>query len=235
MQISCKDVSLGYGNTVVVDNLSFTVNKGDYLCIIGENGAGKTTLMKSILGTIKPLSGTIERSAELDGSTIGYLTQSSESQKDFPASVREVVMSGFQKKCGFRPFYNKAERTEARAIMQRMGIDKLERKCFSQLSGGQRQRVLLSRALCATSQILFLDEPVGGLDVSASSEMYQVIQQLNRQYNITILMITHDIECAIQYATHILKLGSQNFFGTTAQYLDTLEQQGDKVRGCTCL
>lgn len=235
MQISCKDVSLGYGNTVVVDNLSFTVNKGDYLCIIGENGAGKTTLMKSILGALKPLSGTIARSAELDGSTIGYLTQSSESQKDFPASVREVVMSGFQKKCGLRPFYNRAERTEASAIMQRMGIDNLGSKSFSQLSGGQRQRVLLSRALCATSQILFLDEPVGGLDVSASSEMYQVIQQLNRQDNITILMITHDIECAIQYATHILKLGNQNFFGTVQQYAERLEMQGDKVRGCTCL
>ncbi len=235
MQITCTDASLGYGNMVVVSNLSFEVNKGDYLCIIGENGAGKTTLMKSILGAIKPISGTIERSAELHGSTIGYLTQSSEAQKDFPASVREVVMSGFQKKCGWRPFYNKAERQEAQAIMHKMGIDKIASKSFSQLSGGQKQRVLLSRALCATTQMLFLDEPVAGLDTHASADMYETIHTLNSRDGVTIMMITHDIECAIQYASHILQIGQSNFFGTKEQYIAMLAEHGDKVRGCTCI
>ncbi len=228
-------MSLGYNNKKIVENLNFQVDKGDYLCIVGENGAGKTTLMKSILGMLKPMDGVIERGEGLEKSEIGYLTQSSESQKDFPASVREVVLSGFQKKCGFRPFYNKAEKQEANQTMQRMGIDKLAKKCFRELSGGQKQRVLLSRALCATHQMLFLDEPVAGLDTNSSAEMYEVISELNKQENVTILMITHDIECAISYASHILKVGEQNFFGTKQEYLDSLDKLGSRVKGCTCL
>lgn len=235
MQISCKNVSLGYGNKKIVENLNFEVNKGDYLCIIGENGVGKTTLMKSILGILKPLDGVIERGDNLEKTAIGYLTQSSETQKDFPASVKEVVMSGFVKKSGFRPFYTKAEKAEAMAIMQRMGIQDLAKKCFRELSGGQKQRVLLSRALCATNQMLFLDEPVAGLDTIASAEMYDVIKEINVKEKVTILMITHDIECAIDYASHILKIGKTNFYGTKDEYLQILDESHTKLKGCTCL
>ncbi len=235
MQIECREISLGYNNKKIVENLSFVVNKGNYICIVGENGVGKTTLMKSILGMVKPICGSIIRSSELEKSNIGYLTQSSDLQKDFPASVKEVVMSGFQQKCGFRPFYKKSEKLEAKNIMNRLGIDSLANKCFTQLSGGQKQRVKLSRALCATNGILFLDEPTLGLDSYVSSEMYEVIHELNVKDKVTILMITHDIECAITYATHILKIGEENFFGTKEEYLQLLKKSGKQVKGCTCI
>ena len=213
MYITVKNLSVGYEGEVVVGNINFTVNKGDYLCIVGENGSGKTTLMKTLLGLRKPMSGEIIMGDDLKRNEIGYLPQQTVVQKDFPASVREIVMSGFQGRCGLRPFYKKEEKEEALMNMERMGIKDLADKCYRDLSGGQQQRVLLARALCATRKVLLLDEPVSGLDPKVTVEMYQLIKELNNE-GVTIIMISHDMEAASKYASHILHIGDKLFFGS---------------------
>ena len=216
-QLTCTDLSLGYNSNIIIKDLSFSVNKGDYLCIIGENGSGKSTLMKTLLHLIKPVSGKIETGDGLLADEIGYLPQQTQVQKDFPASVKEIVLSGCQSRCGRRPFYNKAEKQLAVENIKKMGITHLEKRCYRELSGGQQQRVLLARALCATQKMLLLDEPVSGLDPLVTEEMYELIEQLHKE-GITIIMITHDIEAARKYSTHILDIGSNMFFGTNSQY-----------------
>lgn len=218
-QLICKDLTLGYGNKTVIENLSFEVNKGDYLCIVGDNGSGKTTLMKTILHLLKPQSGSITTGDGLLADEISYLPQQTEVQRDFPASVREIVLSGCQSRCGKRPFYNKAEKQLAVAAMEKLGITHLAKKCYRELSGGQQQRTLLARALCAAQKMLLLDEPVTGLDPAATEEMYTLIEQLNKT-GITIIMISHDIEAALKHATNVLHIGSggATFFGDVKEY-----------------
>ena len=218
-QLICKNLTLGYGTKTVIENLSFEVNKGDYLCIVGENGSGKSTLMKTILRLLKPLAGTIATSDGLLPDEISYLPQQTEVQRDFPASVREIVLSGCQSRCGKRPFYNKAEKQLALAAMEKLGITDLAKKCYRELSGGQQQRTLLARALCAAQKMLLLDEPVTGLDPAATEEMYELIDQLNKS-GITIIMISHDIEAALKHATHVLHIGNggASFFGDVKEY-----------------
>ena len=216
--IEVKDLALGYENSAILKGLNFTVNKGDYLCIVGENGSGKSTLMKTLLGLQKPLSGEILFGDGLKKNEIGYLPQQTVVQRDFPASVREIVLSGCQSRCGFRPFYNKAEKQLAEQNMERMGIKSFEKRCYRELSGGQQQRVLLARALCATQKILLLDEPVSGLDPMVTAEMYDLIESLNKE-GITTIMISHDITAAIHYASHILHIGKKTFFGTKDDYI----------------
>lgn len=215
--ITCRDVSLGYEGSPIVTGLSFTVEAGDYLCIVGENGAGKSTLMKTLLGLIPPLAGSIERGDGLRPNEIGYLPQQTVVQRDFPASVREIVLSGCQGRMGLRPFYGKEEKRLAAENMERMGIADLAGRCYRELSGGQQQRVLLARALCATQKVLLLDEPVSGLDPKVTADMYRLIEQLNRE-GVTIIMISHDIGAAVTYAGHILHVGSHTFFGTREEY-----------------
>ena len=210
-----KSLSVGYNHEVVSSNISFSVAAGDYLCIIGENGAGKSTLLQTLLGLIPSLSGSIEYI--IPRNTIGYLPQRTEVQKDFPASVEEIVLSGYQGRMGLRPFYNKAEKTGAIDSMTALGITELSNRCFAELSGGQQQRVLLARALCATQSLIFLDEPVAGLDPEATQEMYSAIQKLHER-GIAIIMITHDVDEVIPFATHILRLGRTSFFGTKNAY-----------------
>ena len=217
-QISCKKLSVGYGSNVLVKNLSFSVNKGDYLYILGDNGSGKTTLMQTLLHLIKPISGSITTGDGLLSDEIGYLPQQTEAQKDFPASVREIVLSGNQSSCGKRPFYTKEEKQLAKDNMKKMGLYELRKRCYRELSGGQQQRVLLARALCATQKMLLLDEPVTGLDPKVSVEMYELIEELHKE-GITIIMISHDMEAAVKYATHILHIGNDTFFGTKEEYL----------------
>jgi zinc transport system ATP-binding protein len=222
VQLICQNVSLGYDGKTVVKNLNFTVNRGDYLCIIGENGSGKSTLMKAILKLKKPLGGTFRMGEGVKACEIGYLPQQTNLQKDFPASVREVVLSGCLGRCGIRPFYTKAERKTAEANMLKMGIHHLENQCYRELSGGQQQRVLLARALCAARSILLLDEPVAGLDPHATQEMYDLVKKQNREEGLTILMVSHDVETAIKYASHILHVSSTPlFFGTKEDYLQS--------------
>lgn len=216
--ITVRDLSLGYDSHTIAEGLNFTVNKGDYLCIVGENGSGKSTLMKTILGLRPPIEGQIVTGDDLKAGEIGYLPQQTEVQKDFPASVKEIVLSGCQAKCGLRPFYNAEEKKLAKENMEKMAILDLANKSFRDLSGGQKQRVLLARALCATGKLLVLDEPVAGLDPKVTAQMYELIASLNKE-GITIIMVSHDMEAALQYATHILHMGKKIFFGTREEYL----------------
>lgn len=218
-QLICNQVSVGYDGKAVLQNLNFTVNAGDYLCIVGENGSGKSTLMKTILDLQPPIAGKIETGDGLKQNEIGYLPQQTAAQKDFPASVQEIVLSGCQARCGLRPFYNQQEKQLARENIQKMQIESLTKRCYRELSGGQQQRVLLARALCATRKMLLLDEPVSGLDPKVTAKMYQLIAELNRREGISIVMISHDIAAAVQYASHILHIGDTVFFGTKEEYL----------------
>ncbi|HAG68475.1 MAG TPA: ABC transporter [Lachnospiraceae bacterium] len=217
--ISVEGLATGYESRLLKDDISFTVEEGSYLCIVGENGSGKTTLMKTLLNLIEPVSGQIRMNG-LTHKEIGYLPQQTDVQRDFPASVKEIVLSGCQGRCGMRPFYSRAEKKLAADNMERMGITELKDKCYRELSGGQQQRVLLARALCAAKKVLLLDEPVTGLDPRAAMEMYEVISGLNRE-GMTIIMISHDIEAALKYATHILHMGSNIFFGTREEYVNS--------------
>lgn len=201
--IETIDLSAGY-TTPVIAGLNLSVNAGDYMCITGPNGSGKSTLMKTLLGLIPPLSGSVKIFA--GAGDVGYVPQQNELQKDFPASVREVVMSGFQGRLGLRPFYSQHEKTSADSAMKKMNIADLSQKSYRELSGGQRQRVLISRALCAGRKILFLDEPVAGLDSQSTKEMYRVIHDLNEE-GMTVIMISHDTESSMRYATRVLNLG----------------------------
>ena len=216
-QIVCENASLGYDGKPIVTGLSFTVNAGDYLCIVGENGSGKSTLMKTILNLTPPLAGSIYMEG-LKPTQIGYLPQQTQVQRDFPASVLEIVLSGFQGQRGWRPFYTKEEKAAASANLKKLGLEGFERRCYRELSGGQQQRVLLARALCATQKCLLLDEPISGLDPRATAQMYEIIEQLHRE-GITIIMISHDVGVALADATHILHIGKHLFFGTKESYL----------------
>ena len=219
-QLTCQRLCVGYEGKSVLQELNFEVFAGDYLCIVGENGSGKSTLMKTILGLQPPISGRILTGDGLRKNEIGYLPQQTVVQKDFPAAVREIVLSGCQGRCGSRPFYSKEEKQLAAAAMDRMQLAQLAKRCYRELSGGQQQRVLLARALCATRKMLLLDEPVSGLDPKATAEMYALIQKLNYEDGITVVMISHDLSAALQYASHILHIGDTVFFGTKAAYLN---------------
>lgn len=216
-QIVCENASLGYDGKPIVTGLNFTVNAGDYLCIVGENGSGKSTLMKTILNLTPPLAGSIYMEG-LKPTQIGYLPQQTQVQRDFPASVLEIVLSGFQGQRGWRPFYTKEEKAAASANLKKLGLAGFERRCYRELSGGQQQRVLLARALCATQKCLLLDEPISGLDPKATAQMYEIIEQLHRE-GITIIMISHDVGVALADATHIFHIGKHLFFGTKESYL----------------
>ncbi len=225
-QLICENLSLGYDGKEIVSNINFKVNCGDYLSIVGDNGSGKSTLMKTLLGLLSPLSGTITKGDGLEATQIGYLPQQTVVQRDFPASVKEIVLSGCQNRGGFRPFYNKLDKATAYQNMKKMGIDSLANHCYRELSGGQQQRVLLARALCATKSMLLLDEPVAGLDPRVTEEMYQLIADLNCNDNITIIMITHDITSALRYSSHILNIGDNIFFGTKDEYIAFEAEKG---------
>lgn len=217
--IQCCDLSLGYEGKCVLSHLELSVQEGDYLAIVGENGAGKSTLLKGILGLIRPTGGHIH--FHLPPKEIGYLPQQTPIQRDFPASVMEVVLSGLLAAKGFAPFYTRADRETALAKLRLLGAENLANRCYRELSGGQQQRVLLARALCATRKMLLLDEPVSGLDPKVTAEMYALIEKLNREDGITVIMISHDIAAAVKYASHILHIGDAVFFGTKTEYLQS--------------
>ena len=227
-QLTCQKLCVGYDGKPVLQDLSFQVFAGDYLCIVGENGSGKSTLMKTILGLQMPIGGRILTGDGVRKNEIGYLPQQTQVQKDFPASVREIVLSGCQGRCGSRPFYNKEEKKLAVDAMEKMQVAPLAKRCYRTLSGGQQQRVLLARALCATQKMLLLDEPVSGLDPKVTAEMYTLIQKLNYGDGITVVMISHDLNAALQYASHILHIGDTVFFGTKAAYLNEFPQVWQK-------
>ena len=217
--VRCENVSIGYEGQIVVKNLNFQIASGDYLCIVGENGSGKSTLVKSLLGLKSVEKGQIIFGDGLRQTEIGYLPQQTEVQKDFPASVYEVVVSGRLNSRGIRPFYTSADKKTAFEKMKMLGIEDLSGQCFRDLSGGQKQRALLARALCATKTLLLLDEPGTGLGPIVTAEFYELIQRINKESGIAVVMVSHDIESAVKYATHILHLQEKVlFFGTAEDY-----------------
>ena len=228
--LTCRDLCLGYDGKEILHNLNFEIHAGDYLCIVGENGSGKSTLMKTILGLQQPISGKVLTGDGFTQNEIGYLPQQTVVQKDFPATVWEIVLSGCQGRCGLRPFYTKEEKQIAEDNIEKMGITHLTKRCYRELSGGQQQRVLLARALCATKKMLLLDEPVSGLDPKVTAEMYTLIEKLNKD-GITIIMISHDLNAALTYASHILHIGDTVFYGTKAEYLASGVQKGFGGKG----
>ena len=219
--ITCENLTLAYDTGVVASGVSFTLEAGSYLCIVGENGSGKSTLLKSMLGLHPVDGGTLTIDPDTRRQGIGYLPQHTPAQRDFPASVKEIVRSGCLKKRGLRPFWRASDKKLADEAMARMDIDHLAGRCYRELSGGQQQRVLLARAYCATGKLILLDEPIAGLDPMAMTEMYSMIADLNRE-GVAVVMVSHDVSAAVQYATHILHMGkTTSFFGTTEEYLAT--------------
>lgn len=217
--IYCEDLTMSYENSIVLKDINFEINEGDYICIVGENGSGKSTLIKGLLGIKAPKSGRIRFGDGVKQNQIGYVPQQTSIQKDFPASVFEVVLSGCLNKRGFKPFFSKKEKKIALDSMRKLGIEDLMKKSYADLSGGQQQRVLLSRALCATEKLLLLDEPVTGLDPVVTAEFYELIKKLNKENKITIIMVSHDITSATENANKILHIdGKVLFYGSTEEY-----------------
>ena len=225
--LTCNDVSFAYEGTPVLTDVTFSVSSGDYLCIIGENGSGKSTLVKGLLHLKAPSGGTITTGDGLKHNEIGYLPQQTAAQRDFPASVKEIVMSGFAGAAGLRPFFSAVQKAAALDNMRKLGIENIAGRCYRELSGGQQQRVLLARALCAADKMLLLDEPVSGLDPNAAEEMYSVIERLNKD-GMTVIMISHDIAAALRYATHILSVGEEIFFGTVGEYREKTREAAER-------
>ncbi len=219
--ITCDNVSLGYQGKIVLENVNFTLQGGEYLCILGENGGGKSTLIKGLLKLKKPVKGCITTGDGLKATEIGYLPQSSLAQRDFPASVYEVVLSGRLNSLGAKPFYTKADKKAAMDNMELMGIAHMRKESYQELSGGQQQRVLLARAISATKKVILLDEPVAGLDPVVTQELYELIENINKKLGITVIMVSHDIS-VIKYASHILHLAHrQLYYGKAADYIES--------------
>ena len=227
--LSCRDVSLGYEGHTVWEHLTFSVHSGEYLCIVGENGSGKSTLLRGLLGLLSPQSGEILRAPELRQGAVGYLPQQTRAQRDFPATVLEVVLSGCLNRQGLHFFYTPAQRSEAMMNLGKLGILELKDACYRDLSGGQQQRVLLARALCAASQLLILDEPITGLDPAAAQDLYKTLAYLNQKEGMAIVMVTHDLKAALKSARTVLHIGRKGLFtGTASDYLAS--PQGRRFR-----
>ena len=227
--IVCRDLSLGYEGQSVLSGLNLTVRAGDYLCIVGDNGSGKSTLLRGLLGLLPPQSGEIWRADELRRGAIGYLPQQTRAQRDFPATVFEVVLSGCLNGKGMRFFYTAAQKSQALMNMGKLGILELKDQCYRDLSGGQQQRVLLARALCAASRLLILDEPITGLDPAAAQDLYKILAYLNKKEGMAIVMVTHDLRASLRNARSVLHIGrSSVFLGTTEEYLAS--PQGRRFR-----
>ncbi len=223
-QLRCENISVGYEDGIVVSDVSFELNRGDYVCIVGENGAGKSSLLKGILGLAKIQGGKLEYGDGMSRADVGYLPQQKDYQKNFPATVKEVVMSGFLNKMGLRPYYNRAEKAKAMEILSDFGMADYVRASFGSLSGGQKQRVLLARAMCATDKLLLLDEPTTGLDPVATEELYELLKRLNREKKTTILMVSHDLNKAVSDAgliLHVNKRSGCGYFGPADKYVDS--------------
>lgn len=222
--LSCREVSLGYEGQPLLEHLNLSINSGDYLCVVGENGSGKSTLMKGLLGLLPPLSGEIWRAPELKNGAVGYLPQQTQAQRNFPATVYEVVLSGWLNQMGMRFFYTSAQKSGALMNLGKLGILELKDRCYRELSGGQQQRVLLARALCAASRLLILDEPITGLDPAAAQDLYKTLTYLNEQEGMAVVMVTHDLKAALQSARTVLHIGRHSwFYGTVEAYLRSPE------------
>lgn len=230
--VSVNAISMSYDGREVLGGLSFGINSGDYLCIVGENGSGKSTLVDGLLGLKRVDSGSIEYKSGMTKKNIGFLPQKTEVQIDFPATVSEIVRSGCVNSSRWGLFFTRENKARAFKNMEKLGITSIAKASFRELSGGQQQRVLLARALCAADKMLVLDEPVTGLDPKATKDMYALIEDINREENMAVVMITHDIPAAVSYATKILYLGKNRyFFGATSEFV---EKYGESFGLCRC-
>jgi len=219
MLLACEKATFGYENKAVISDVNFQVEPGEYLCIVGENGTGKSTLVKGLLGLIKPMSGKIVYGEAVKNASIGYLPQQTDAQKEFPATVMEVVLSGVLKQKGFLSFYNKADKEKALVNMRKLGVERLKKESFRNLSGGQQQRVLIARALCAADQLLVLDEPVTGLDPAGTADLYSVMRELNEKYGTAIIMVSHDVRGSLPEVKRVLHISFDTiFYGTVQEY-----------------
>jgi len=213
---------MGYDNDLVIKDLNFSVEENDYLSIIGENGSGKSTLIKGILGLLRPLKGKLELAVDVKKNEIGYLPQMTVQQKNFPASVYEIVLTGCLNKRNRLPLYSQDDHLMVRTNLSKLGVSDLKNKCFNELSNGQQRRVLLARALCSMKKILILDEPTSGLDAKTTRELYALIDEMNREDNITIIMVSHDLRNVLSRGKHVLYLGNgENSFTTVQEYRKT--------------
>ena len=217
--ITLRDVTIAFEGVPAVEHVSYQVNRGDYMVLIGENGSGKSTLMRAMLGLVHPCAGTVRYGDGLKRNQIGYLPQQTAVQRDFPASVEEVVRSGLVNRLGGRMWLGAQQKRRAAEKMRLMDVENMKNRPYRTLSGGQQQRVLLARALCATDSILLLDEPVTGLDPDATEEMYGVIRALNREHNTAIVMVSHDVNAALRDANKVLVMDhGVDFFGTVEKW-----------------
>ncbi len=222
MILSCEDLSLSYDNKVIAEKINFTVGDSDYLCILGENGSGKTTLVNALLGLKKPHSGRIVYGEGVSAGKIGYLPQRESILDGFPASVKEIVMTGFCGSRGLSFLYSGDNKKRAETLMKKLEIEAFKSRAFSELSGGQQKRVMLARALCSAEKLLVLDEPAASLDPIVTEELYSLTARLNREEGISIIMVSHDVASAIKYASHILHIkNEQLFFGSAEDYAKT--------------
>ena len=228
--LECRDLSLGHPGNIAAEGVTFTVSRGDYLCILGPNGAGKSTLVQTLLGLLRPVKGEVLLGEGFSLEDIGYLPQHTETREDFPASVGEVVCSGLLHHCALRPWYGRALKKRAAGFMEDLGITALEKQSFHDLSGGQQQRVRLARALCAARSMLLLDEPVTGLDPQAAAEFYDILARLRREQDMTVVMVSHDLGAALDQASHVLYLDhGRGFFGTREEFC-TGHPEGRRAR-----
>ena len=227
--IVCRDASLGYEGQTVLSHLNLTIRDGDYLCIVGDNGSGKSTLLRGLLGLLAPQSGEILRAPELERGAVGYLPQQTRAQRDFPATVLEVALSGCLNQKGSRFFYTRAQKSQALMNLGKLGVLEWKDKSYRELSGGQQQRVLLARALCAAGRLLILDEPITGLDPAAAQDLYKTLSYLNTKEGMAIVMVTHDLGPALRSARSVLHIGQRGtFLGPVADYLAS--PQGRRFR-----
>ncbi|MDR2211634.1 MAG: metal ABC transporter ATP-binding protein [Spirochaetaceae bacterium] len=223
--LECHDLSFGYDGRTVLEGLTFSLNRGEKLCVVGENGSGKSTLLKGLLGLQAPMGGSLIKSSGLKRGDIGYLPQESPLQKDFPAAVFEVILSGRQNRRGMRPFYTREDKAAAAESLEMLDLADLGRRCFRELSGGQRRRVLLARSLCAAGKLLLLDEPASGLDPVVQAGLYRVLEKINAELGMAIIMVSHDIEGVLQFtapekdgrAGKVLHLAGRQLFAGSAE------------------
>ena len=220
--IICEGHAVGYSGKPLCNGFDLEINNGDYICIVGENGAGKSTLIKTLVGLIPAISGKVLLRGDIDKSDIGYLPQQREMQKDFPASVWEVVLSGCLDRLGFRPFYGHKERKLAADAIRELDLEDIKNESFRELSGGQRQRVLLARAIAGSKKVLVLDEPITGLDPVAAAHLYQLLNRLN-QNGTTIITISHDISKALSAANKLLIMSDKPHLASEAERKEVLD------------
>ena len=230
--LQCENVSLGYEGHALLTGLDLTIRQGDSLCVVGENGSGKSTLLRGLLGLLAPQSGEILRAPELERGAVGYLPQQTQAQKDFPATVYEVALSGCLNQKGFHFFYTPAQKSQALLNLGKLGVLELKDRCYRELSGGQQQRVLLARALCAASRLLILDEPITGLDPAAAQDLYKTLDYLNGKEGMAVVMVTHDLQAALSHARTVLHIGRKSVFcGSAADYLRSPEGRRFREEG----